>query len=891
MSIRNLDSLFEPHAVAVIGASPRLGSIGFVVTRNLLQAGFDGPIMPVNPRHQSVCGVLAYPSIAALPVVPDLAVICTPPAVIPGLIDELGRRGTRAAVIITAGLSAIQDGRSIHQRCLDAAKPYLLRILGPNCLGIMVPKKRLNAGFAHLAPRPGQLAFVAQSGALITAVLDWAEPRGIGFSHVVSLGDTADVDFGDMLDYLAMQPGTTGVLLYVEAVTQARKFVSAARACARLKPVVVVKAGRHAQAAQAAASHTGALAGVDEVYDAVFRRAGLLRVRDTQELFDAVETLTVATPAPGDRLAILTNGGGPGVLATDYLLDAGGNLAALSPATIGRLDAVLPPTWSGGNPVDIIGDAPGDRYRDALAHVLEAPEVDAVLVLNAPTAIASGTAAAESVVSVATAGKPILTSWLGGTTALAARQIFRDHRLPTYATPEEAVRGFMHLVHHKRNQDALLEVPGQSTLEVPGNRAAARALIERALGQKRTWLSTADSLALLRHYDIPVVETAFCLGPDEAATAASQMPGPYALKIQSPDIVHKSDVGGVAINLSSPTAVRDAAEAMINRVRSRMPAATIEGLILQPMLGIKDAYEVIAGMTEDTVFGPVVLFGRGGVEVELSNDKTLELAPLNLTLARNMIARTRVARLFAGFRDRPPIDSESVGRTLVRLSELVGDLPEVKEIEINPLVAGPSQAFALDARVRVAPARLPGSDRFAIRPYPRELESRAAAADGRSYALRPIRPEDRDALVRLVEKSSAEDLRLRFFAHLVALPPALASRLTQIDYDREMAWAVTPENGPPEFLAVGRLACDPDRRRAEFALLVRSDCKRQGLGRILMTRMIAYARNIGIQEIFGTAIKGNEAVIALCRAFGFVVAPSDMDDTVRLSLETASNSD
>lgn len=882
MSIRNLDRLFRPASVAIIGASARPGTVGAVVTRNLLQAGFDGPIMPVNPRRRSVGGILTYPDVAALPETPDLGVICSPPESVPAIIGDLGRRGTRAAVIITAGMGALQGGLSLRQRCLDAARPHLLRIIGPNCLGVVAADARLNASFTHLAPAAGGLAFVAQSGALITAVLDWAQPRGIGFSHVVSLGDTADVDFGDMLDYLAMQPGTTAVLLYVEAVTNARKFLSAARACARLKPVVVVKAGRHALAAQAAASHTGALAGVDAVYDAVFRRAGLLRVRDTQELFDAAETLAIASPPAGERLLILTNGGGPGVLATDSLLDHGGTLATLSPQTLDALSQVLPATWSGANPVDIIGDAPAARYSDALRTALAAPEVDAVLVLNAPTAVASGVDAATAVIAGAHGTeKPVLTSWLGEGTAEVARRVLRESGLPTYATPEEAIRGFMHLVQRRRLENALLEVPSQAVADIAPASPEAHDLVARAIQAGRHWLTTADSLSLLSHYGITVVSTRLCRTPDDAAAAAKVLPGPFALKIQSPDIVHKSDVGGVSINLASPEAVGSAARAMLDHVRSAAPQAAIEGFIVQSMVQAKDAYEVITGMTQDAIFGPVLLFGRGGVEVELSGDRTLELPPLNLPLAHAMIERTRVARLFAGYRGRPAIDIRGVAEVLVRLSQLVGDLPEVQEIEINPLIAGPTGTIALDARVRVAPPVASGTARFAIRPYPRELECRATTAEGETFALRPIRPEDRRSLIDLVERSSPADLRLRFFARLVTLPAPLAARLTQIDYDREMAWIVTDPATPDEFLAVGRMSCDPDKRTAEFALLVRSDRKRQGIGRLLLRQILDYAQQQGVQEVFGQTSRHNVAMLALGQAMGFATQHGgDPSDTI-----------
>ncbi|MGH6954594.1 MAG: acetate--CoA ligase family protein, partial [Alphaproteobacteria bacterium] len=567
MTVRNLDRVFKPASVALIGASRTPRSVGAVLARNLLRAGFEGPIMPVNPKYSAIEGVLAYADVASLPVVPDLAVISTPPEAVPRLVAELGAKGTKAAVVITAGFGEGGEGggKALQRAMLEAARPHLLRIVGPNCLGVMVPGRRLNASFAHLAPLEGGIAFVAQSGALLVSVLDWATSRGIGFSYMVSLGDMADVDFGDMLDYLAGDAGTRAILLYIEAVTNARKFMSAARAAARVKPVVVVKAGRHAEGARAATSHTGALAGDDAVYDAAFRRAGLLRVLDMEELFDAVETLATANPPKGDRLAIVTNGGGVGVLATDALIDAGGRLAELSAGTVARLDRVLPPTWSHGNPVDIIGDASGKRYADALGAVLEDEGVDAVLVLNCPTAVASSAEAAEAVSGVLDGrATSAFTSWLGDGTAAAARRLFAERRVPTYPTPSQAVRAFMHMVRYGRAQDQLMETP-PSLPEFRIDRAAARAEIARALDDGRELLTEPEAKAVLEAYGVPVVPTRAAPNAEDAAAAAREFAAPVALKILSPDITHKSDVGGVELDLA-PDAVAAAALAMAARV-------------------------------------------------------------------------------------------------------------------------------------------------------------------------------------------------------------------------------------------------------------------------------------------------------------------------------------
>ena len=790
MSIRNLDFLFKPRSVALIGASKEASSVGAVLARNLFNSGFDGPVMPVNPRQAAIEGVLAYPDIDALPVVPDLAVIATPPATVPGLISALGARGTKGAVVITAGFGEGGDeaGGELRQAMLDAARPHTLRIVGPNCLGIMAPRVGLNASFAHIHPKPGDLAFVAQSGAVMTAVLDWAAARNIGFSHFVSLGDMSDVDFGDMLDYLATEGRVRGILLYIESVTHARKFMSAARAAARLKPVIVVKSGRHPAAAEAAASHTGALAGRDAVYDAAFRRAGMLRVLDFGGLFGAVETLAQGQAATGDRLAILTNGGGVGVMATDALMDFGGRLAKLSEETVAALDAVLPPTWSHGNPVDIIGDATGERYRKALEILLADRGADAVLVLNCPVAVASGTEAARAVIDASGRGKRcVLTSWLGEDAAREPRRMFAEHGIPSYFTPERAVRAFVDMVNYRRNQELLTQIPDSIPEEFSPDGARARAAIEPALKEGREWLTEPEAKAVLDAYAIPVAPTHVAKDPQEAARQAAKMAGPVALKILSRDISHKSDVGGVVLDLRAPAAVREAAEAMLQRVNAKMPDARVDGFTVQPMVERPDAFELIVGVLDDRQFGPVILFGHGGTSVEVVEDTALALPPLNMHLAREVMSRTRVSQLLEGYRSTPAAALDDIALTLIKVSQLIIDLAEVVELDINPLLADEFGVIALDARIRVRPAGEPATSRLAIRPYPKDLEETITTANGRSFLLRPVRPEDEPAFHELFAHMSPEDIRMRFFALKKSLSHAVAARMTQIDYDREMA--------------------------------------------------------------------------------------------------------
>lgn len=875
MSVRNLESLFEPRAVAVIGASRRPGSVGATVMRNLVAGGFRGSVTPVNPKYRSVQDLTAYSSVAALPASADLAVICTPPRTVPGLIDDLGKRGTKAAIVLTAGLADERDadGRTLQQAMLDAARPYLLRILGPNCIGLMIPGIGLNASFAHEQPLPGKLAFVTQSGALATAVLDWSKSRGIGFSHFVSMGDSADVDFGDVLDYLGGQARTHGILLYIEAVKHARKFMSAARAAARNKPVLVIKAGRVAESAKAAASHTGALAGADDVYDAAIRRAGMLRVNTIEDLFDAVETLARVPPINDDRLTILTNGGGPGVMATDALIRAGGKLGSLSAETVSNLDEVLPRNWSKGNPIDIIGDASAQRYLSALDALTNAPETDALLILHSPTALVSSAEIAAGVAPVLAKKEcAAFTCWLGGDSTRQAKQIFYDHGLAIYDTPEDGAKAFMQLVDFRQNQKLLAETPPSLPDEIRPDNESANKIIRKALAEGREILTEPEAKSVLAAYEIPIVETRVAADPAKAVKAAESLGLPVAVKILSRQISHKSDVGGVMLNVETLEHVHAVCTDMIARVEKLAPQAEIDGFTVQPMVQRPGARELIAGVATDAVFGPVILFGQGGIAVEIVADRAIALPPLNLSLARELVSRTRVSRLLASYRNQTPADMDAICLTLVKLSQLIAEQPEVVELDINPLFADADGVIAVDARIRVLATRDRGSDRFAIRPYPRELEEQIEF-NGRKVLLRPIRPEDEPIHQAFFTRLSAEDIRFRFFGVVKALEHSQIARYTQIDYDREMAFiAIDKELGRPgETLGVVRAITDPDNLRAEFAIVVRSDMKGKGLGRILMSKLIRYARERGTESLVGEVLEHNERMLALAREVGFKV--------------------
>ncbi|MCC7122623.1 MAG: bifunctional acetate--CoA ligase family protein/GNAT family N-acetyltransferase [Gammaproteobacteria bacterium] len=871
MSVIHLEQLCRPASVAVIGASNRAGSVGHIVLRNLVAAGFEGPIWAVNPRHDCIEGLPCVPSVEALPAAPDLAVICTPPATLPALIEALGARGTRAVIVITALERDADITPGIRQRCLDAARQHQLRILGPNCVGLLAPGARLNASFAHAAGRPGPLAFVSQSGALCTAVLDWANARGIGFSHFVSLGDALDVDFGDLIDYLGHQHDTRAILLYIEAVMAPRKFLSAARAVARHKPIVLIKAGRNAAGARAAASHTGAITGGDDVFDAAVRRAGILRVDSIDALFEAVESLAHPRARPaGERLLIVTNGGGLGVLAADALAGAGGTLATLEAPLVAELDTLLPRTWSRANPLDIVGDADANRYARALEVIGRSDAWDALLVMLVPTALVDNAAVAHSVAAFAArTRRPLFAVWMGGPAVAAARTVLAGAGIPQFDTPTSAVRAWLQLVTYAHNQAALIETPPSRPARVP-DAARARAVIDAALSSGRTALGELDTKTLLTAYGLPVVESVRVTTPEDARRAAARLGYPVVAKLVSPDVSHKSDVGGVQLDL--PDA--DALDAALGRIDANLqrhrPDARHGGYTVQRMAPRAGAYELLLGLTRDPVFGPALVFGAGGTAVEVLRDTAVALPPLNAALARDLIERTRIARLLHGYRDRPGVAFDALIDALLDLSQLVVEHPQLVELDINPLLCDEHGVLALDARATVAGDPGPG---LVIRPYPSELVTHVVLPDGTPLTIRPIRPEDEAMHRTFLERIAPEDLHFRFFRATNRLTHEFLAAFTQIDYDREMALIAVREaaDGTAETLGVVRAVVDANNAGAEFAILVRSDCKGRGIGRVLMTGIIDYQRARGTGELHGDVLAHNHAMLAHCRALGFVL--------------------
>jgi acetyltransferase len=894
MSTYRLDRLLAPRSLALVGASPRPGSLGAAVLANLRAAGFRGPIGLVNPRYSEIDGLPVAASLGALAEPPDVAIIAVPAQAVPAVIAEAAERGVAAAIVLTAGLG--RGKGTLAEACESTARRHGLRIVGPNCLGVIAPRAGFNASFAAGRPPAGDLALISQSGGIAAGLAGWAAERGIGFSLIASIGDQLDVDFGDLLDLLALDPATRAILLYVESIKDARKFMSAARAAARLKPVVAIEAGRHEAAARAAETHTGALAGADEVYDAAFHRAGLLRVLDLGEFFEAVETLGRVRRVDGNRLAILTNGGGVGVLAVDRLIDLGGIPALLTPDTLAQLDAALPPTWSRSNPVDIIGDAGPERYAAALNALAADPANDAILAMNVETALAPALAIAEMVAGFVAAArkrapaarpKPVFAAFIGAAERVAP--VLARAGIPHYETEVQAVRGFMHLVRYDAAIRSLTATPPALPRDFAPDVAAARAIVAAVLAEGRSWLDPVEVAGICRAYAIPATPVAFAATPEAAAEQAAPWLGAgqaVAVKIQSRDIVHKSDVGGVRLSLIDVAAVREAAETVMAAARGARPEARIEGVIVQPMIVRPKARELLAGIADDPTFGPVVVFGHGGVAVEVIDDKAVALPPLDLNLAHDLIGRTRVARLLAAYRNVPAARIDEVALLLVKLGRLAADLAELRELDVNPLLADESGVLALDMRIAVAPAapRFKGltHPRFAIRPYPSEWERHLVLAGGWRVHVRPIRPEDEDLVRAFFARVSPADLRLRFFAPVRDFGHAFIARLTQLDYARAMAFiAIDEANG--EMAGSVRLHADADYRSAEYAILLRSDLKGRGLGWKLMELILDYARTEGLARITGQVLRENTVMLKICSEFGFTITDDPSDPNIRVA--------
>ncbi len=881
-----LTPLFEPASVAIIGASTRAGSIGAVLIDNMLAARYRGALYAVNPRQSDIKGVPCFPAIDKVPQRVDLAVIATPPQMVPGLIAQCGAAGVRYVVVITAGFSETgAAGERLEQQLMENARRHQVRVIGPNCLGIMRPGIGLNATFARSNALPGSLGLVSQSGSLCTAMLDWAGPHKIGFSSVVSMGGSRDIDFGEIIDYLVNDGKTEHILLYIEGVRDARRFLSSLRAAARLKPVILMKAGRHPVGSRAAVSHTGAIVGADDVFDAAIHRAGAVRVTTIGQLVAAAQALSSHVRPRGDRLAIITNGGGPGVMAADRAADLGIPLAELSASTIASLQNALPSNWSHGNPMDLIGDADAARYSAGLKACLADENVDGALVMLTPQAMTEPSAVADAVVEAARGqSKPVLACWMGDASVIDGRQRLGKAGIPVFRTPEPAVDMFAHVSSFYRNQRALMQTPGPQALRSEPDIEAARLIIESVLTDRRSVLNEIESKALLSAFRLPVAQTVIVHSANEAMLIAGELGYPVALKIDSPDIIHKTDSEGVLLNLNSAQAVLTGYQQIIDAVTRKQPQARITGVAVEPMVIRRNGRELMVGVIRDPVFGPAIAFGAGGVAVEVHMDRAVALPPLNAFLVAEMIRGTRVSKLLGPFRKMPAINMQALEEVLLRVSEMVCELPWIEELDINPLIVDENGAIVADARIVVG-QHAPVRGRYghmAIHPYPARLVSTWQTPQGERVTLRPIRPEDAELEQEFVRGLSPESRRFRFMDTLRELTPTMLVRFTQIDYDREMAFVATVQREGKEVeVGVCRYITNPDAVTCEYAIVVADDWQRRGLGRRMMAVLIEVARRRGLEAMIGHVMSGNRGMLQLSHDMGFTVSNSSDDPQVK----------
>jgi len=870
----DIGKLFEPRSVAVIGASEREGSPGASVLSNLLSARFKGRVYPVNPKYEKLRGRRCYPNVRSVGKEIDLAVIVTPGRAVPAVLDECGECGIDAAIVISAGFRETGEaGRVLERAVLRVARRHRIRFLGPNCLGIMRPDLGLNATFSHTMANKGGIALVSQSGALCTAILDWAKPRGIGFSCVVSSGIAADVDFGEILDYLVLDYHTEAIMLYVEGLHDSRRFMSALRAASRAKPVVVMKAGRHSQGSKAAASHTGALVGSDEVFEAAIRRAGVVRARRYDQFFAAAATLHAGVRTGGPRLAIVTNGGGPGVIAADRLADLHLDLATLSAETRKQLDEHLPAAWSGNNPIDVLGDATPERFTAALTTCLADEGVDAALAILVPQSISDPEAVASRVADIADRErKPVLACWMGEKTMASSRKLFLSRKVPTYTTPEGAVDAFAAAAAYSANQELLLQVPEPLSRQDRPSLDDARMIIDAALSANRDMLDAVESKAVLAAFDVPILPSTPARELTDAVAISQEIGYPVAMKIRSPDITHKTDVQGVQLGLNSGHDVRAAWRAMHEAVRAARPEAHIDGVMLEPMWKPPAGRELMVGVLNDPVFGPVISVGLGGTMVEVIGDRSIALPPLNRYLVKRMIARTRAARYLGPFRGKPAASMTALEDVILRVSEMVCELPELTEMDINPLIVDEQGAMAVDARIRVrrVPAGAREYSHMAIHPYPSTLVQDLEMADGLRWTIRPIRPEDAVMEREFVNGLSERSRYLRFMYVVNEITPQMLSRFTQIDYDREMALiaVVHAEEGDRQ-VGVARYVTYPDGRGCEFAIVVGDQWQRRGIATRLLQSLIDVARDRRLETMDGIVLRENRNMLVLAERLGF----------------------
>ncbi|MBK7024835.1 MAG: GNAT family N-acetyltransferase [Sulfuritalea sp.] len=878
-----LHTLFEPESIAVIGASETANSIGVTLVRNMLDSGYKGKLFFVNPKHETVFGQPSYASVGTIPQRLDIAVICTEAAAVPEIVEACGRAGCRNVIVIAGGFAeAGPRGASLQRAALENARRHGMRLLGPNCLGIMRPGSQINLTFGHGFAHAGTIGLISQSGALCTAILDWALPNKIGFSNVVSLGAESDVDFGEVLDYMVSDPRTENIFLYIEGIKNARRFMSALRAAARCKPVLLIKVGKHPAGEKAARSHTGALVGADDVFDAALRRAGVVRLANVGQMYAAASALFSHFRPRGNRLAIVTNGGGPGVMAADYAADIGIPLAQLHPATVTRLNELLPANWSKANPIDILGDADPARYGASLQACIDDDSVDGVLAILTPQAMTDPTQAARTVIDITRlSDKPLVTCWMGEEQVGEARKLFQGAGIPTFRTPEPAVDLFSHVSNYYRNRQLLMQTPPSISEQAPPRLESARLVIESALMEGRKILSEMESKAILSAFRIPIAQTMVARSASEAMVLAEELGLPVVMKIDSPQIAHKSDCGGVRLNLNSLAAVRDAWLEIMDGVKKNRPDAQINGIAIEPMIQKANGRELVVGMMRDQVFGPTIVFGPGGTGVEAYNsERAVALPPLNPFLVADMLASTRTNARLGQFRNMPPVSMAAIEAILLSVSAMVCELPWISAMDINPLIVDENGAVAVDARITIEnmPITAGRYDHMAIHPYPSHLETGYQAKDGTQVRIRPIRPEDVRMEQEFVRALSPESRYMRFMNTIREVSPAQLVRLTQIDYDREMAYVATIDaDGAEKEVGVVRYATSPDGESCEFAIVVADDWQGKGLARRLMGVLIDTARGANLRYMHGDFLAENTRMLAFVASLGFVLSAHPED--------------
>ena len=892
MVTTNLDKVFNPQNVAIIGASDVEGSVGYAIVKNFTQMGYTGKVYFVNIKKPEILGVKTYQTVDMIPEPVDLVIIATPAKTVPDVMEECGRAQVKGAIIVSAGFKETGPvGKALEEQIIATARKYGIRVIGPNCIGIIRPRNNLNATFLDKMPKPGNVAFLSQSGALGSAILDWAIHENIGFSNFVSVGSMIDVDFGDLIDYFGSDPKTKSILMYVEGITEARKFMSAARHFARTKPIIVVKSGKFSESAKAAASHTGSLSGEDGIYDAAFKRAGVVRVSEIADLFNSAEVLGTQPLPKGPNLAIITNAGGPGVMATDSLIGQGGKLAKLSQKTMDTLNGILPPFWSHGNPIDVLGDARSERYKAAVECCLNDDNIDGIMIIFTQQAVSESVEIAKNIVELVRAksyqNKTILTSFMGFGAVQEANSILNANNIPTYSTPEQAIKTYMTMYNYSRNIDLLYETPEELPVDASPPKRPIMAILRNAVFEGREVLTEDEAKKILKYYNFPVVKTAVANNVEEAVAFSQEMGFPVVLKILSPQIIHKSDAGGVILNVNSPHEVREAFELLIQRATAYNPNAQIIGVTVQPMIE-KKGHEIILGGKTDPVFGPVILFGMGGVGVELFKDYSIGLPPLNTTLIHRMMEETKIYRLLKGWRNAPAVDLKKLDETVLMFSQLLVDFPQIKEIDINPLLISEKDATILDARIVVDKDKVckkfEPHEHMVISPYPKKYEILWLLKNGQEVLLRPIKPEDEPMWLEMFQSLSEESIRYRFFQMLKDTPHEVRVRYCNVDYDREVALvAEMVENGKRKILGVSRLSIESDEKSGEMAFLVSDYWQGLGLGTKMVDYTLDIAKEKGVENVNAIILQDNYRALSLTKKMGFNIEYLT-DGTVKATL-------